>query len=58
MFFLNFRLNLDNNELEKFIVSIKNHPVMYDTSLSEYRNGEVQAQARAAISREFNCSKS
>lgn len=51
-------MNLDTKDFERFILCEKNHPVLYDTTLKDYKNGQIQAQARATIAAQFHCSKS
>ena len=51
------RLNLSSEDTTKFIISVKNYPVLFDTSASDYKNVDAQTTARAAIADEFGCSK-
>lgn len=51
------RLKLEPKDMERFILSVKSYPILYDTSLKDYKNGDIQGQARANIAAEFNCSK-
>jgi hypothetical protein len=38
---------------ERFIQSIEKHQVLYDVTMSDYKNQVTQATARAVIGREF-----
>nr|CAH0100524.1 unnamed protein product [Daphnia galeata] len=39
---------------ERFIQSVEKHPVLYDVTMSNYKNNVSQATARAVIGREFS----
>ena len=41
---------------ERFIQSIEKQPVLYDVTMSDYKNNVSQATARAVIGREFSIS--
>jgi hypothetical protein len=44
-----FRLKLETKDIERFILRVKNHPVLYDTILKDLKkNREIKAQARAS----------
>lgn len=43
-------------DTERFIEAVEKYPVLYDCKRKDYKNQVVQATARAAIAKDFNCS--
>jgi hypothetical protein len=48
--FLFFRLNLETQDIERFILCVKNQPVLYDTTLKYYKNLSSK-KAKTALER-------